>query len=174
MFWPSCWRGLCRRSIRSPSRARREIFTRLVLVGSFQWELGCPYGWDSRCEATRLDHDPTGDVWRDTWELPPGTYDYRVTLEGLAIPLVVRNSTQVTFCYDGKTHWVTDDLNLPIVTLPGSCQVALGCGSVWDPSCMRSWRHDPDGDVMHGFLTRTSPPAFLPPSASLSARQSPA
>ena len=144
---------------------------RVIVVGSFQRELGCPYDWDSRCEATRLDYDPTGDIWRGTWDLPPGTYDYRVTLEGSghatygasgeqegpAIPLVVRNSAPVTFYYDGKTHWLTDSLSSPIVTLPGSYQLALGCESAWDPSCMRSWLQDPDGDGMYEFSTRKIP-----------------
>ena len=146
-------------------------FQRVTLVGSFQRELGCPFDWDSRCEATRLNYDPTGDIWRGTWELLPGTYEYRVTLEGSGhatygasgeqegptIPLVVRNPGQVTFYYDDKTHWVTDSLSSTIVTLPGSYQRALGCESAWDPSCMRSWLQDPDGDGMYEFSTRRDP-----------------
>lgn len=144
---------------------------RVTLVGSFQRELGCPFNWDSRCEATRLNYDPTGDIWRGTLELPPGRYEYRVTLEGSghstygaggeqdgpAISVVVRNSGPVTIYYDDKTHWLTDSLTSTILTLPGSYQRALGCESAWDPSCMRSWLQDPDGDGVYEFSTREIP-----------------
>lgn len=143
-------------------------FQGVTLVGSFQRELDCPFDWDSRCDTTRLTYDPIGDMWRGTWELPPGRYEYRVALEGSgqarygasaeregpAIPLVVRNSSHVTFYYDDKTHWVTDSLSSAIVTAPGSYQRALGCESAWDPSCMRSWLQDPDGDGMYELSTR--------------------
>jgi hypothetical protein len=104
-------------------------------------------------------------------ELPPGRYEYRVTLEGSghstygaggeqdgpAISVVVRNSGPVTIYYDDKTHWLTDSLTSTILTLPGSYQRALGCESAWDPSCMRSWLQDPDGDGVYEFSTREIP-----------------
>jgi len=146
-------------------------FQRVTVVGSFQRDLGCPFDWDSRCETTQLNFDPTGDLWQGTWELPPGKYEYRVMLEGSgqatygasgeqerpAISLVVGNSGQVTFYYDDKTRWFTDSLSSIIVTLPGSYQRALGCDSAWDPSCMRSWLQDPDGDGVYEFSTREIP-----------------
>jgi hypothetical protein len=146
-------------------------FQRVTVVGSFQRELGCPSDWDSRCETTRLVYDPVGDMWRGTWELPPGKYEYRLTLEGSrqatygagseqegpSIPLVVRDPGQVTFYYDHKSHWITDSLNSAIVTVPGSYQRALGCESAWDPACMRSWLQDPDGDGMYELSTRGIP-----------------
>jgi hypothetical protein len=152
-----------------PCEAR--AFQRVTVVGSFQRDLGCPFDWDSRCETTRLNYDPSGDIWRGTWELSPGRYEYRVTLEGSrqatygasgeeegpAISLVVRNPGRVTFYYDDKTHWVADSLSSIIVTLPGSYQRALGCDSAWDPSCMRSWLQDPDGDGVYEFSTRKIP-----------------
>jgi len=146
-------------------------FQRVTLVGSFQRELGCPSNWDSRCEKTRFSYDSAGDIWRGTWELPPGKYEYRVTLEGSgqakhgttreqdgpAIPLLVRDSGQVTFYYDHKPHWTTDSLNSTIVTVPGNYQRGLGCESGWDPSCMRSWLQNPGGDGVYEFSTREIP-----------------
>jgi len=152
-----------------PCEARQ--YQRVTLVGSFQRELGCSFDWDSRCEVTRLNYDPTWDMWQGTLELAPGRYEYRVTLEGSgrttygtggeqegpSISLVVRKYGPVTFYYDDKTHWLTDSLTSTIVTLPGSYQRALGCEGAWDPACMRSWLQDLDGDGVYELSTREIP-----------------
>ena len=38
------------------------------------------------------------------------------------------------------------DAQGPIITVPGSFQSELGCPADWDPSCMRPWLTDQDGD----------------------------
>ncbi len=63
----------------------------------------------------------------------------------------------MTFYYDHGTHWVTTDVQDPIVTIPGSFQSELGCPGDWDPSCMRSWLKDLDGDGTYTFVTTQIP-----------------
>jgi pullulanase-type alpha-1,6-glucosidase len=57
----------------------------------------------------------------------------------------------VKFYYDHGTHWITDDVNSRIAVAPGSFQSELGCPGDWDPSCLRSWLQDPDGDGTYTF-----------------------
>ncbi len=40
---------------------------------------------------------------------------------------------------------------------PGSFQSELGCPGDWDPSCLRSWLQDPDGDGNYTFQTTALP-----------------
>src|SRR2546430_17094714 len=39
----------------------------------------------------------------------------------------------------------------------GKLPVQLGCPSDWDPSCLRSWLQDPDGDGIYTFETTALP-----------------
>ncbi len=45
-----------------------------------------------------------------------------------------------------------------IVTAAGSFQSEIGCSGDWDPSCLRSWLQDPDGDGIYTFSTKLIPP----------------
>ena len=44
-----------------------------------------------------------------------------------------------------------------IAVAPGSFQSELGCPADWDPSCLRSWLQDPDGDGIYAFETTALP-----------------
>src|SRR5690606_9458894 len=44
-----------------------------------------------------------------------------------------------------------------IVTAPGSFQSELDCPDDWDPSCMRTWLKDIDGDGIYTFSTTAIP-----------------
>ncbi len=55
----------------------------------------------------------------------------------------------VTFYYDHKTHWVTENVSSIIATVPGSFQSEIGCSGDWDPACFRSWLQDVHGS---GYL----------------------
>ena len=44
-----------------------------------------------------------------------------------------------------------------IAVAPGSFQSELGCPADWDPSCLRSWLEDPDGDGIYTFETTALP-----------------
>jgi hypothetical protein len=132
----------------------------VTLVGSLQDELGCPGDWQADCAATYLTFNSDDDVWQDTFNVPAGSWEYKAALNdswdenygagGVAggdnIVLSVADPTDVKFYYDHKSHWVTDDVNSVIATVPGSFQSALGCPGDWQPDCLRSWMQDADAD----------------------------
>jgi pullulanase len=127
------------------------------IPGSFQSELGCADDWDPGCEATYLDYDVYDDVYQRVFDVPTGNWEYKAALNGswdenyglyatpngMNIPLNLVGDTTVKFYYDHETHWITDNVNSVIATVPGSFQSDLGCLGDWDPSCLRSWLQDP-------------------------------
>ena len=149
----------------------------VTIPGTLQSELGCSGDWQPGCDKTALVYDPEDDVWQGTFEVQPGNDQdqrgprYKAALNkswgenyganaqqgGADIPLVVTQPTLVKFYYDHKTHWVTDNYNTPIVVAVGDFQTELGCGSDGDPSCLRSWLQDPDGDKLYTFATTQLP-----------------
>ena len=145
--------------------------TAVTIAGSLQSELGCPGDWQPECAATHLTYDAGDDVWQRTFALPPGSFEYKAPLndswtenyglhaqlDGPNIPLNLAASADVKFYYDHKSHWVTDNRNAVIAVAPGSFQSELGCPGDWDPSCLRSWLQDPDGDGIYSFETTALP-----------------
>ncbi len=138
----------------------------VTLVGSLQSEAGCGGDWDPSCAATFLALEPGDAVWQGSFTLPAGGYEYKAalngnwdvnyglnaTLNGPNIPLNLGANSTVKFYYDHDTHWITDNVNSRIVVAPGSFQSELGCAGDWDPSCLRSWLQDPDGDGLFTAL----------------------
>src|SRR5262245_57351965 len=143
--------------------------TSVGIPGNYQSEAGCGGDWDPACGATQLVYDANGDVWKNTFSISPaGAYEYKVALNGSwdvnyglhalqngpNIPLNTGSSLQnVTFYYDHKTHWVTENVSSIIATVPGSFQSELGCSGDWDPSCFRSWLQDNQGSRIYSFST---------------------
>jgi pullulanase-type alpha-1,6-glucosidase len=141
------------------------------IPGSLNSEMGCPGDWQPECEQAQLTLDPKDEIWKGTYSLPAGEFEYKVAIDrswtenygaggvrdGANIPLVLDAPTDVTFYYDHGTHWVTTDAQDPIITIPGSFQSELGCPSDWDPSCMRSWLKDLDGDGVYTYVTTQIP-----------------
>jgi glucoamylase len=154
-----------------PATANSPDPTSVTIAGSMQTEAGCASDWDPTCAATHLTYDANDDVWQGTFALPAGNYEYKAALNdswtenygldaqlnGANIPLSLASSTSVKFYYDHKTHWVTDDQGSVIATAAGSFQSELGCPADWDPSCLRSWLEDPDGDGTYTFETSALP-----------------
>ncbi len=152
--------------------ANTPVPTSVTIAGSLQSELGCPGDWDPSCAATHLDYDVADDVWQQTFDVPPGAWEYKAPLndswdenyganatrDGANIALSLASATAVKFFYDHKTHWVTDNHNAVIATAPGSFQSELGCPGDWQPDCLRSWLEDPDGDGVYMFETAAIPP----------------
>jgi glycosidase len=144
----------------------------VTIAGSLQSELGCPGDWMPDCAATHLIFDADDGVWQATFALPAGSYEYKAALndswdenyglgavrDGPNIPLVLGEAASVKFYYDGTSHWVTDNKGSVIATSPGSFQSELGCATDWDPSCLRLWLEDPDGDGIGRFSTSALPP----------------
>ena len=119
----------------SAEAARAQAPASVGIPGNYQSEAGCSGDWDPGCAATQLVYDANGDVWRNTFSITPaGAYEYKVALNGTwdvnyglhaqqngpNIPLATAASPQgVTFYYDHKTHWVTDNIRSVIATVPG-------------------------------------------------------
>jgi glucoamylase len=145
--------------------------TSVMIAGSLQSEVGCAGDWDPACAETHLTYDANDDVWQGTFSLPAGSYEYKAALNdswtenyglhaqpgGANIPLNLASSGNVKFYYDHKTHWVTDNQSSVIAVAAGSFQSELGCSGNWDPSCLRSWLEDPDGDGIYTFETTALP-----------------
>jgi pullulanase-type alpha-1,6-glucosidase len=143
------------------------------IPGNYQSEAGCAGDWDPGCPATQLIYDANGDIWRNTFNISPASgYEYKVALNGSwdvnyglhaqqngpNIPLSTNSSPQsVTFYYDHKTHWVTENVNSIIATVPGSFQSEMGCSGDWDPSCFRSWLQDINATSIYSFSTSAIP-----------------
>ncbi len=140
--------------------------------GSFGAQVGCPGDWQPDCAQVQLARRGNDDIWSTTLTLNAGSYEYKAALNktwdvnygagavqgGPNIQLTVpADGTRVTFYYDNATHWVTSDLNNPIVTAAGDFQSELGCPSDWSPDCLRSWLEDPDGDGTYTFTTTALP-----------------
>src|SRR5258707_4693940 len=141
--------------------------TSVTIAGDLQSELGCSGDWDPACAATHLAYDASDDVWQGTFSVPAGSWQYKAALNdgwdesyglnGNNIPLALGADTSVKFYYDHKSHWITDNQNSVIAVAPGSFQSELGCPGDWDPSCLRSWLQDPDGDGIYTFETTALP-----------------
>ena len=137
----------------------------VTIVGNLQSELGCPGDWQPDCAATHLTYDANDTVWQGTFAVPVGNWEYKATLNdswtenyganatqnGPNISLPLAGATSVKFYYDNTTHWVTSNQNSVIAVAAGSFQSELGCSGDWDPSCLRSWLKDPDGDGIYTF-----------------------
>jgi len=143
------------------------------IPGNYQSEAGCGGDWDPGCPATQLVYDANGDIWRNTFSITPAAaYEYKVALNGSwdvnyglhaqqngpNIPLSTTSSPQnVTFYYDHKTHWVTENVNSIIATVPGNFQSEMGCSGDWDPGCFRTWLQDVNGTSIYSFTTNAIP-----------------
>ncbi|MDN5766431.1 MAG: pullulanase-type alpha-1,6-glucosidase [Humibacillus sp.] len=127
--------------------------------GSHNSEMGCPADWQPDCDQAQLTRDQNDDIWKGTYAIPAGDYEYKAAVNkgwdenygvggapGGSNIAYTATGGPVTFYYDHRTHWVTSDLQNPIVTAAGSFQSELGCDADWRPECMRSWLQDPDGD----------------------------
>ncbi len=139
----------------------------VTIAGTVQSALGCSGDWQPECENTFLVYSAANDLWTATWDLPAGDYEYKAALNGTwdenyglhaeaggaNIPLKLAEDTSVTFFYDHKTHWVSDNVNSILANVPGSYQAAIGCPGDWAPDCLRTLLEDPDGDGTYTFST---------------------
>ncbi|MFD6135319.1 pullulanase-type alpha-1,6-glucosidase [Isoptericola sp. NPDC060257] len=111
-----------------------------TLVGSLQTELGCAEDWDPTCAATTL--TPAGDgTFSADVDLPAGTYEYKVALDGAwdesygregtdeNAPLVLGGDARVRVAYDDTTHRVA----LTPLTLAGAYDDATDADLVVPP-----------------------------------------
>ncbi|MCA9891728.1 MAG: hypothetical protein KC615_02020, partial [Anaerolineae bacterium] len=141
------------------------------IPGTIQSVLGCPGEWAPDCEETLLEYNEAWDIWMRTFDVPAGTYEYKVAINGswdenyggLAdsggpnISLNVPEDQSVTFIYDHKTHWIADSIRSEIVTAPGSYQSEVGCEEDFEADCLVTWLQDADGDGVYTYSTSTIP-----------------
>ncbi len=139
----------------------------VVIVGSFQSELGCSYDWQPDCSTTALFYNAEDRVWQGAFSLPAGNWEYKAALNGSITETYGQNAqmngdslylnlsaaSAVKFYFNHLTHWVTSSQNAVIANVPGSFQNSLGCSNDWQPDCLRTWLQDPDGDQIYEFTT---------------------
>jgi len=109
-------------AIRTVTRTQPQPLVNSVTVaGSLQSEIGCVTDWDPACAASHLTFDSTDGLWKRTFMVPAGTYDYKVAINdswdvnygaggaagGANITLTLNGPTSVTFVWDQVTHIVT-------------------------------------------------------------------
>jgi pullulanase-type alpha-1,6-glucosidase len=103
----------------APARAehRAAAPASVTLVGNLQDEVGCPDDWAPACEASGLTRLPDGS-WELVAEVPAGTYQYKVALNGswdenygaggtaggADLPLVLEHTARLRFTYDDASH----------------------------------------------------------------------
>ena len=113
--------------------------TSVTLVGSLQFELGCPEDWVPACLATNLT-DADGDgVWTGEFTVPAGDWEFKVALngtwdeaygdEGGNYPLSLAAATELTFSFDDAT----DKISLAAPGLPGGYDAATDADLVSAP-----------------------------------------
>lgn len=161
--------------------AHTPLPSSVTVAGSMQSELGCPGDWQPECSTTRLTQG-ADTVWRGAYAVPAGSWEYKAALNagwdenygvsaqqnGANIQLnLAGGGRTVRFYYDHGTHWITDDVDSRIVTAAGSFQSELGCAGDWDPTCLRSWLQDPDGDGLYVFETDALPAGSYETKAAL-------
>jgi hypothetical protein len=86
----------------------------VAIAGNLQDELGCAGDWQADCAATDLAFDADDDVWQGTFNVPPGTWEYKTPLNdswtenygagavanGANIALSLGAATDVKFFFD--------------------------------------------------------------------------
>ncbi|HEU5038016.1 MAG TPA: alpha-amylase family glycosyl hydrolase [Nocardioides sp.] len=53
----------------------------VTVAGSLQSEIGCPGDWQPGCAASHLAFDQADGLWHGTFELPAGSYDWKVAID---------------------------------------------------------------------------------------------
>jgi hypothetical protein len=104
----------------------KPLVDTVTVAGSLQSEVGCPGDWDPACADSQLTFDPEDGMWRGTFVITPGSYEYKVAIDGswevnygaggafngsnivLEVPA---GATGVTFVWNQETHVVTHNVN---------------------------------------------------------------
>ncbi len=141
------------------------------IPGTIQTALGCPGPWAPDCEATLLEFDPVSSLWTRTFEVPAGSYEYKIAIngswtenyggasdqDGPNIVLNVPETMPVTFIYDHATHLVVDSVRWDLGTVLGDLQTVLGCDQAGDPACLLTLMSDPQRTGVLSFGTYAIP-----------------
>ena len=131
----------------------------VALVGSLQFELGCPGNWQPDCAATELTNVPGTTQWQATFFVPAGFWEWKVALNdswdesygdgGGNLQLDLQAPRDITFIYDHADHSIEPAL----VTVAGSLQSELGCPDDWQPPCSATFlTYDAEDTVWQGIF----------------------
>src|ERR1700750_2734860 len=52
----------------------------VTIAGDLQTELGCSGDWDPSCSTTFLTYSAASDVWKGTFNVPGGNWQYKAAL----------------------------------------------------------------------------------------------
>ena len=140
------------------------------IPGTLQPALGCPGDWAPDCEATFLEYNAASGLWARTFDMPAGSYEYKVAIDGTwdvnyggagdpggaNIVLEVPQDMPVTFVYDNATHLIYDSVRYTLGTVLGDFQTALGCEAN-DPACLASLMTDPAHSGVLSYGTYSIP-----------------
>jgi pullulanase len=144
----------------------------VTIAGTLQPQLGCPGQWNTTCQDSMLIYSEQDDLWLATFELSAGNYEYKAALNGSwddnyglnaeyygpNIPLQVAEDGPITFWYDHKTRWVSDNVNSIMATVIGDFQEEIGCAADGQVDCLRSLLQDPRGSGTYTYVTAAIPP----------------
>ncbi|MBE4746762.1 pullulanase-type alpha-1,6-glucosidase [Corallococcus sp. ZKHCc1 1396] len=139
--------------------------TSVTVIGDLQSEAGCAADNDPVCAQTALAYDAVDDVWQGSFNVPVGTWRFKVALDGSLsqthggpggadIELKQTTAGAVKFYFDAKTNYVASNRSSVIATVAGTFQPQVGCLGDWSPDCLRSMMQDPDGDGIYTFTTK--------------------
>ena len=142
----------------------------VTLPGSHGTAMGCTTDWAPDCAAAGLTVDEDSGMYTGTFEIPAGTYEYKVAVGGSwdesygagGVPggenlTYTTGGGEITFWYDPSTHITSSTAEGPVITLPGSIGAALGCPEDWMPDCMATWMQDGDRDGIYTLTTDALP-----------------
>ncbi|HEV2931372.1 MAG TPA: alpha-amylase family glycosyl hydrolase [Propionibacteriaceae bacterium] len=97
----------------------------VTVAGSLQSEIGCPEDWQPACAASHLTFDTSDGLWKATFTLPAGNYEWKVAINdswdvnygaggaagGSNLALSVHIESEVTFVWDQVSKIPTASLN---------------------------------------------------------------
>jgi len=106
--------------VRTVTRSAPEpLVPNVTVAGSVQSEIGCPGDWDPACNVSDLTFDTSDGLWKGTWLIPEGQYEWKVAVNdswdvnygaggaagGGNVPLSVpAGGASVTFLWDQISH----------------------------------------------------------------------
>ncbi len=141
------------------------------IPGTINSVIGCTGDWQPDCPEAQLAFDENSQIWRGSFDIPAGDYEYKVAINGSwdenyggradsggpNVLLTVPEDMTVSFYFDYATKWVANSVSHVIATLPGSFNDELGCSGDWQPECFRTWMQDVDGDGVYTYTTTAIP-----------------
>ena len=144
--------------------------TSVTLAASFDSEIGCASDWDPTCAQAHLTLDTSDGLWKGTFAIPAGVYDFKIAIDdswtenygaggtanGTSMSAFPNGVDSLTFTYDPVTHLVTIS-PAPVVVAAGSFQSEVGCTGDWDPTCLTTSLQDSDGDGLYTYSTTELP-----------------